>query len=241
VGLRLADRTLTSRRWRPYALAAAGAALLAALLMSGHFAVDMVGSGNTNPPSIALLAFAAAQAGLALVAEPWVSGLLARPRLWQWVRRLNGTVMTVYLWHFVPPIVVAVACYPTGLMPQPAVGTAQWWELRPVWFALLTALLVPLVMAVMWAERPMRRLPTGVGPPGPWSPVLLLAGIAAAAVGLARLAIGGFAPGGQLPALVLAICAFGLIATLCTGRPRATGAEPRALHPDVPRQPPRAA
>jgi len=235
------DRTLTSRRWRPYALAAAGAALLAALLMSGHFAVDMVGSGNTNPPSIALLAFAAAQAGLALVAEPWVSGLLARPRLWQWVRRLNGTVMTVYLWHFVPPIVVAVACYPTGLMPQPAVGTAQWWELRPVWFALLTALLVPLVMAVMWAERPMRRLPTGVGPPGPWSPVLLLAGIAAAAVGLARLAIGGFAPGGQLPALVLAICAAGLIATLCTGRPRGTGAEPRALHPDVPRQPPRAA
>ena len=72
------DGTLTTPRWRPYALAAGGAALLAGLVTSGTFMADMVGSGNTNPPSIALLAYAAAQAGLVLAAEPWVSGLLAR-------------------------------------------------------------------------------------------------------------------------------------------------------------------
>lgn len=49
------------------------------------------------------------------------------------------------------------------------VGTA------PAWFALLTVVLVPLVIAVMRAERPMSRLPAGIGRPGPWSPVLLLA------------------------------------------------------------------
>lgn len=38
--------------------------------------------------------------------------------------------MTVYLWHFVPVIAVAVAFYPTGVMPQPVIGTARWWELR---------------------------------------------------------------------------------------------------------------
>ncbi len=32
---------------------------------------------------------------------------------------------TVYLWHFVPVIVIAAAFYPTGVMPQPAIGTAH--------------------------------------------------------------------------------------------------------------------
>ena len=58
------DGTLTRRRWRPAAMAAGGAALLAGLLTWGPFPVDMIGAGerigNTTPPSIALLAFAAA-------------------------------------------------------------------------------------------------------------------------------------------------------------------------------------
>jgi len=222
------DRTWTRARWRPWALAAGGAALLAGLLASRRFMVDMVGSGNTNPPSIALLAFAAAQCGLVIAAEPAAARLLAGPREWHLVERLNNAVMTVYLWQFMPVIIVAVAFYPAGVMPQPAIGTAQWWELRPAWLALLTVVLVPLVAAVMWAERPMRRLPAGIGPPGPWSPVLLLVGLAASMFGLARLAIAGFAPGGHLPALALAACAVGLIATLFTGRAPAAGAKPQA-------------
>jgi hypothetical protein len=128
--------------------------------------------------------------------------------------------MTVYLWHFVPVIVVAVVFYPAGVMSQPAIGTAWWWELRPAWFALLTVVLVPLVAVVMRAERPMSRLPAGIGPPGPWSPVLLLAGLAASMFGLARLATAGFAPGGQPPALALAAFA---------------PASPRPCSPAVPR------
>lgn len=213
------DGTLTSPRWRPYAMTAAGGVLLAALVVSRSFKVDMVGSGNTNPPSIALLAFAAAQCGLVLAAEPWVSGLLAvRERLWKSVRRLNNTVMTVYLWHFVPVLIIAVACYPTGVLPQPPIGSAQWWSQRLVWWALLTAVLAPLVIAVMWAERPMLRIPSGLGPPGRWSPFVLLAGLVAASAGLARLAVGGFAPTGRLPALTLFLCALGLAATLFSGR-----------------------
>ncbi len=225
------DRTLTDPRWRPFALAAGGAALLAGLLMLGPFKPDMIGSGNTNPPSIALLAYAAAQAGLVLAAEPFVSRLLQRPRLWQPVRRLNATVMNVYLWHFVPAIIVAIAFYATGVMPQPAIGTAEWWELRPAWWGLLTVLLVALVIVVMRAERPMLRLPAGVGRPGPWSPVLLLAGIVAASVGLTRLAIAGFAPGGHPPVLVLAAFVIGMAATLFTGRNQPQGTRPQELRP----------
>jgi hypothetical protein len=123
----------------------------------------------TRPrPSVAVLASATAQAGLVLAAEPAASRLLlARPRLWRRVTRLNATVMTVYLWHMVPALVIAAAFYPAGVLPQPAVGSGQWWELRPAWFALLTLVLVPLVMAVMRAERPMLRLLAGPGPAGP--------------------------------------------------------------------------
>ncbi len=197
------DGSLTSRRWHLYALAVGGGALLAGLVTSRSFEPDMVGSGNTNPPSIALLAYAAVQVGLVLLAEPWASRLLSSDRRWKLVRRLNAVVMNVYLWHFVPAIIIAVAFYRTGLLPQPHVGSREWFALRLLWWAMLTAVLVPLVIVVTQAERPMLRLPAGLGRPGPWSPLLLLAGIAVSSVSLIRLAIGGFAPDGRLPGLVL--------------------------------------
>lgn len=217
------DGTLTRQRWRPYAMFAGGAALMAGLLAWGPFKVDMVGSGNTNPPSIALLAFALAQCGLVLALEPAGARLLLRAAVWRRVRRINATVMNVYLWHFVPVIVVAIVFYPTGVLPQPAVGTAEWWELRPAWFALLTVVLIALIPLVTWAEQPLLRIPAALGRPGPWSPAILFAGLVAVMVGLTRLAIAGFAPGGQLPVAVLAAFATGLLATFCTGRPSATG------------------
>ena len=218
------DGTLTRPRWRPYALAAAGAAALAGLLAWSPFPLDMIGAGervaNTSPPSVALLAYAAAQTGLVLAVAPAVSRLLARPRLWRLVARLNPAVMLVYLWHMVPVVLVAIAFYPTGLLPQPRIGSASWWELRPAWEALLAVILIPLIAGLLRLHRPLlRALPTGVGPARPWSPVILIAGLAAAGFGLTRLAIAGFAPGGSLPALVLAACACGLLLTLLSGPP----------------------
>lgn len=216
------DGTLTRPAWRPYALAAAGAALLAVLTSVGPFPVDMVGAGervsNTSPPSIALLAYAAAQAGLVLAAAPAVSRLLARPRWWRLVTRLTPAVMLVYLWHMVPVLIAAVAFYPTGVMPQPRIGSAGWWELRPAWIALLTVILVPLIAGLLWVHRPLlKALPDGLGLLRRWSPAVLVLGLAAAGFGLTRLAIGGFAPGGGLPALALAACACGLLLTLLSG------------------------
>ena len=240
------DGRLTRPRWRPYALAACGAAALAGLLTLGPFPVDMVGAGgrvgNTSPPSVALLAFAAVQAGLVLAAEPAASRLLlARPRLWRRVTRLNATVMTVYLWHMVPALVIAVAFYPVGVLPQPTVGTGRWWELRPAWFTLLTLVLLPLVVAVMRAERPMLRLPAGLGPAGAWSPALLTLSIAAAMAGLARLAIGGFAPAGRLPWPALAAYVAGIAGMLFTGRARPRAAQSGVTCLEGPSAPPRAA
>ena len=208
----------------------------------GPFPVDMIGAGervgNTTPPSVALLAYAAAQTGLVLAAAPAVAAAAqARPRWWRLVTRLNPAVMLVYLWHMVPVVIVGVAFYPTGVMPQPRIGSAQWWELRPAWVALLAVVLVPLVMAVMRAERPMLRWPAGVGPAGPWSPVLLVLGLAASMTALARLAIGGFGPAGRLPVLVLAVFAASACIVLTGRAPPAASvsAAARQAGPDAPR------
>jgi fucose 4-O-acetylase-like acetyltransferase len=228
------DGTLTRPRWRPLALAAGGMLALAGLLAWGPFPVDMIGAagerfGNTTPPSVALLALAAAQAGLVIAAEPAAARWLTRPRRWRRLQRLNASVMTVYLWHMVPALLIAVAFYPDGIMPQPAIGSGEWWLTRLAWYGLLTVTLVVLVAAVEWAERPILRLPAGAGPPGWWSPVLLAAATASVMAALARLAIGGFAPGGHLPALVLAGYAAGVIGTLLTGRPTPRHTGPQAL------------
>jgi hypothetical protein len=175
--------------------------------------------GNTTPPSIALLAFAAAQTGLILAAEPAVSRWLARPRRWLLVTRLNGSCMTVYLWHMVPVVIVAVALYPTAVLPQPAIGSALWWLTRPAWLGACALILALLVALVRRAQRPLLRLPTGLAATGRWSGPLLLAGIAAAMFGLTRLAISGFDPGGALPALALAAFGGGVACTLLSGRP----------------------
>ncbi len=229
------DGSLTCPRWRPYALAATGAAALAALTAWGPFPVDMIGAGepvgNTTPPSIALLAYAAAQTGLVLAAAPAVSRLLAQPRWWRPVDRLNPGVMLVYLWHMVPVIIVAVAFYPTGVMPQPRIGSAGWWELRLAWIALLAVILVPLIAGLLWVHRPLLRvLPDGLGSGRSRSSAMLLAGLAAAGFGLAKLAIVGFAPGGGAPDLALAACAGGLVLTLLSGPP-SPGHGPRPQPP----------
>jgi hypothetical protein len=218
------DGTLSRPRWRPYALAGAGVAALALLVGLGPFPIDMVGAGekvgNTTPPSIALLAFAAAQIGLVLAAAPAVSRLLQRPRWWRPVTRLNPAVMLVYLWHMVPVVIVAIAFYPTGVLPQPAIGSAEWWELRPAWIALLATVLIPLIAGLVRLHRPLLAvLPTGLAPARPWSAAVLVAGLAAAGYGLTSLAIGGFAPGGRLSPVMLVTYACGLLLILLSGPP----------------------
>ncbi len=231
------DGTLTRARWGPWAMAAGGGAALAGLLSWSPFPVDMIGVGarvdNTSPPSIALLAFAAAQTGLVIALQPALSGLLTRARLWSVVRRLNPLVMTAYLWHMVPVIVVAVTLYPPGILPQPAVGSAGWWQLRALWLALLAAVAVPIIVGVTRLERPLLRLPTGIGSSSGWSAPALAAGIALVMLALARVAIAGFAPDGHVPWLVLAVYTGGLLLTLLSGgRDPGAGAPTRAPERD---------
>lgn len=225
LGFAWQDGSLRSPRWLPAALAGGAAVLLAALLTFGPFPVDMIdGNGpvrNTSPPSVALLALAAAQAGLLVAAEPAGRRWLARATRWRRLSRMNEAAMTVYLWHMVPVIVVALVAYPDRLLPRPAIGSAAWWALRPAWLAVLAAVLVPIVAVMMRFDRP-RPAARGQALPAArwWRTALLTLGVTAAMAALARLAIAGFAPGGRIPLAVLVIYACGVAATVMSGRPR---------------------
>ena len=67
-------------------------------------------------------------------------------------------------------------------------------------------------------QRVDKKVPATM-PPGRWSGPILLVGIAAAMIGLARLAIAGFAPGEALSALALSSFGCGVVGTLFSGRP----------------------
>jgi hypothetical protein len=220
------DGSWLRRRWYPFALAGAGATLFAALVTWGSFPVDLIGTtgrrGNTSPPTIALLAFAAAQCGLVLVGEPVAMRLLEHRRRWRrGFERLNPLAMTIYLWHMIPVIIVAVAVYPAIAVPNSLIGSPAWWALRLPWLATLAVVLAPLTIVVTRLLRFLSRVPTAPLPVTAWSLTRVAVGIGLACWGLVQLAVHGAAPHGQTPVLVLIVyCAGVLLATAPARRPR---------------------
>ena len=118
------DRTPATSPGGAALLAAGGAALFGVLVLCGSFPPDLIGARNTSPPSIALLAFAAAQTGLVVLLEPPVTRMLDRGNCGRRIERLNASAMTVYLWHMAPVVLIATAVYPHVTVPQPVIGSA---------------------------------------------------------------------------------------------------------------------
>jgi hypothetical protein len=192
-------------------LVAGGASLFGVLVLWGGFPADLIGARNTNPPSIALLAFAATQTGLVVLVEPFVTRFLERENRGRRLERLNASAMTVYLWHMTPVVLVAMAVYPRVAVPQPAIGSIAWWALRPVWIAVLGALLVPVTLAV---DHLHRRLVPRRPPPTLHTvrqSLLMVLALGAVSWTLARLAIAGAAPAGQLALGVVLVYSGGVL------------------------------
>lgn len=201
------DGLLTTRPLVPAVMAAGGGAAFAALVALGPFPVSLIlvteqTPNNTNPPSAAMLAWAVAQTGLCLLAEPAARRLLGRERMWRWVRPVGGASMTLYLWHMLPVLIVAAAFYLTGLAPQPDFGSLAWWGLRVPWLLVLGSVMAGVMPALRFLERgPVllyERPRPDSGPRRSWP---LWLGLAASVTALARFAARGFAPDGRFPVL----------------------------------------
>ncbi len=198
----------------PVALLAGGALVLLALIALMGYPPWMIGvpgepPANTSPPNLALMAYSAAQLGVVLLLEPPLRRALERPRAWRVVVQGNSVVMTLYLWHMVPVLILAALIAATGLPTGPPAGTLAWWGLRIVWIGALTLLLAGVVRLMGRFERPSPPRPSLAG----WVPSgLLLTCAALTGYALSRLALGGFAPSGHIAVGPLALYGTGMLA-----------------------------
>ncbi len=144
-----AGETLTERR--PLLLALGGAAALLTMTVAGPYHVSMVGVpgvefGNTAPPSAALLALGYAQIGLALAVATPMRRWLQRPGAWTATILVNGSIMTLYVWHMTAMALTIGAVlwlHPALLAVAP--GHGGWWITRPIWIGGLALATLPFL------------------------------------------------------------------------------------------------
>lgn len=189
-------RLAGARQALPWALGGALAWVL--LTRFGPYPISMVGVpgaevSNTLPPDILLLALGAAQTGLILALEGPMRRVLDRVSVWAATVLVNGTIMSVYLWHLtVLALLIGLANLAGGFGLRIEPGTPTWWAMRVPWFLALALGMVALLAIVGRFER-LRPLPEDFVP----STARVLAGAALVSAGIAFLALGGIgAPGG---------------------------------------------
>jgi surface polysaccharide O-acyltransferase-like enzyme len=202
---------------RPVLLAAGSAVALALLIWLGPYPVSMIGVPgqvlqNSAPPSVAMLAFGCAQAGLVMSLAPALNRALRAEPVQRVLARANSNVMALYLWHMIPVVIVAVVGYPAGLLPQPVEGTAGWWLARLEWLVVLSFVTAG-ELALLWWGRGFfaAPLPALNALRVRWAEPIMLAGAFMAAYGLASIAADGFAPYGHFPWLTAVIFGVGVL------------------------------
>ena len=176
---------------RGLAAGAAAVAVLVLLTTVGPYPVSMIGLpgqriSNMSPPTVVILVLGAAQAAVLLAAHDPLARWLERPRVWRATIVANLVVLTAFLWHLTALVAGGAALLALGL-PVVAPGTTDWWLERPLWLAAATAVLAGLVLALSPVER--GRVPT----PTPGHVARRALGMVAAFLGLAGLALAGFA------------------------------------------------
>lgn len=150
------------------AMSAVSLGILSTLIFWGPYPIAMAGSpgdevSNTLPPKITLIALGLCQFGFLMAIEGPAQRLLSGLRMWTLTVIVNTMIMTIYLWHMTVLLAVFVAAYFAdgfGLTLDP--GSTQWWWTRPVWLAVLGALLIPVSLLLSPLERVSR--PEGARP-----------------------------------------------------------------------------
>jgi surface polysaccharide O-acyltransferase-like enzyme len=191
VGFLYADGRLGRSRRVPLALLVVGFVGTVLGTTVGPYPTSMVGMpgekvSNMSPPTFALAMCAVALIGLAMLLRGPVTRWLARPAVWRGVVAANGLSMTAFLWHLTAMFLATAATIAVGVAP-PAVGSAPWWLLRPVWIGVFAALTAVLVVLFRGADRPRAATVTGERATGP-----AIAGMALCTVGVLGFSAVGF-------------------------------------------------
>ncbi len=195
----------------------AGLACLTFLVEVANYPVAMLtvpGAefSNTRPPTVALVALAAMQFGVIALLQAPLRRWLERPVAWAATILVNGSIMTVFLWHStVQVLLIGLAWALGGLGLGWAPGSGIWWATRPLWLVALFLALAPAVVLLARFEHGARRggrarLPAAAQVAGALTTCLgigLLAGggMSAETVPWVRLLPLGFALGGSFVVL----------------------------------------
>ena len=188
---------------------ALGLAALSLLIFKGPYPFAMVGSpdeglSNSAPPKITLLALGIFQFGLLLAFEKPMRRVLSGLRVWAATVLINSMIMTLYLWHLTVMVILVSLLYLAGgygLGLEP--GSHEWWLSRPIWIAVLYAVLLPVTLLFSPLER--RSRPAGAPVPGAGR---LVGGSLLICLGVALLAKFGI---GSSPLPGLDIAAFAMV------------------------------
>jgi hypothetical protein len=196
LGFAWQDGRLPARPGVGLPMAFCGLVLLVVGTVAGPYPISMVGLAgqeiqNTSPPTLALLALAATQTGLALAAHGPSGRWLRRLRPWTVVVAVNSVIMTLFLWHMTAAVLGALALYPTGVLPDPPPGTPLWVLLRPPWIAALALILAVLVAVFGPVERRSGPRPAAGASVGATAAVLTVLGLVAVLAGLLGVAMAG--------------------------------------------------
>ncbi|MFI7618562.1 acyltransferase [Nonomuraea terrae] len=190
LGFAWQDGRLPGRPKVGWPLAAVGLAALLLLTVPGPYPLGMVGQ-NTSPPTLAMLALALTQTGLALASQGPSSRWLRRLRPWMVVVAVNSVIMTLFLWHMTAAVLGALALYPTGLLPDPPPDTTLWLVLRLPWLAALAVILLVLVAVFGPVERRSGPAPAAGARAGAAAGVLTCAGMLAVLAAILAIAMAG--------------------------------------------------
>ncbi|MHA4777725.1 acyltransferase family protein [Streptomyces sp. MSC1_001] len=174
-------------RRHAWGLLVGGAALFTALLLVFGYPASMVGvpgeaRTNSHPPSLLVLALAAAQSGAAILLRERLGGLLRRPALWAPVVVINLSAMTILCWHQTAMLTAAIPASYLGEVPGlvGAPDSAGWILARLAWMPVFAGLLVLIGRYARSFESPW----TATGPTRRTLAGVLAAGFAVFALGL---------------------------------------------------------
>lgn len=195
-------------RW---ALTATGFLAVLTLVWAGPYPVAMVGLDtdqitNSYPPRSTLAFLGMFQAGLVLLAEPYLRRAMSQIRAWMVVVAVSAQIMTLYLWHLTAMVIVigvSLALGGAGLGLEPL--AAGWWLSRPLWFFVLATVTLMLVAALGRFERPK---PDPRPAPPAWQPVIAVLAVCA---GLGLLAAIGIADEDGLNGFTLSLPILGIL------------------------------
>ena len=147
----------------PALMLAGGVAATAALVLWAGYPASMVGVNgakisNLNPPTLAVVTFGIAQAGLALLLRPALARWMRRPVAWAAVATANLSAMTLFLWHQTAFLAVTMGGLLIGRLPGlHTAPTSPWWVAeRLAWLPVFAAMLAVLWAVFHRAERPPR-------------------------------------------------------------------------------------